>query len=44
MREAADDVGADVDRLSFNRSIRVIRRQVENQAGFSPSPPDDRDP
>jgi hypothetical protein len=44
MREAADDVGADVDRLSFIRSIRVIRRQVENQAGFSPSPPDDRDP
>lgn len=44
MREAADDVGIDADRLSFIRSIRVIRRQVENQAGFSPSPPDDRDP
>jgi Insertion element 4 transposase N-terminal/Transposase DDE domain len=44
MREAADDVADDVDRLSFIRSIRVIRRQVENQAGFSPSPPDDRHP
>jgi hypothetical protein len=39
MREAADDVGDDVDKLSFIRSIRVIRRQVHNQAGFSPSPP-----
>jgi hypothetical protein len=37
MREAADDVGDDVDQLSFIRSIRVIRRQVLNQAGFSPS-------
>lgn len=37
MREAADDVGEDVDQLSFTRSIRVIRRQVLNQAGFSPS-------
>jgi hypothetical protein len=44
MREAADDVGADVDRLSFIRAIRVIRRQVHNQAGFSPSPPEGRDP
>ena len=39
MREAADDLGEDPDRLSFMRSIRVIRRQVLNQAGFSPSPP-----
>jgi Insertion element 4 transposase N-terminal/Transposase DDE domain len=37
MREAADDLGEDPDRLSFIRSIRVIRRQVLNQAGFSPS-------
>ena len=42
MREAADDVGIDVDRLSFVRSIRVIRRQAESPAGFSPSPPDRR--
>lgn len=44
MREAADDVGDDVDHLSFMRAIRVIRRQVHNQAGFSPSPLEDRDP
>lgn len=44
MREAADDIGEDVDRLSFIRSLRVIRRQVESPAGFSPSPPDGRDP
>jgi hypothetical protein len=46
MLEAADDIGdnVDTDRLSFIRSIRVLRRQVINQAGFSPSPPDHRDP
>lgn len=44
MREAADDIDEDVDRLSFIRSLRVIRRQVMNQAGFSPSPAGDRDP
>lgn len=36
MREAADDIGDDADHLSFSRSIRVLRRQVLNQAGFSP--------
>ena len=44
MVDAADDVGDDVDHLSFLRSVRVIRRQVHNQAGFSPSPPDHRNP
>ena len=46
MLEAVDDIGddVDIDRLSFVRSIRVLRRQVLNQAGFSPSPPDDHDP
>lgn len=43
MREAADDLGEDPDRLSFIRSIRVIRRQVYNQAGFSPSATAERD-
>lgn len=43
MREAADDLDEDVDRLSFVRSIRVIRRQVVNQAGFSPSAADPGD-
>jgi Insertion element 4 transposase N-terminal/Transposase DDE domain len=40
MLEAADDQddGLDVDHLSFVRSLNVIRRQVTNQAGFSPSP------
>lgn len=37
MREAADDVDIDADRLSFIRSLRVVRRQVSHQAGFSPS-------
>ncbi len=37
MREAADQAGKDPDRLSFMRSLRVIRRQVTDQAGFSPS-------
>ena len=36
MHEAADDLGEDPDRMSFLRSLRVIRRQVINQAGFPP--------
>ena len=36
MLEAADDIDDDPDRLSFIRTIRVLRRQVDNQAGFSP--------
>lgn len=43
MTEAADDIGEDPDRLSFIRTIRVIRRQVTNQAGFSPLPTQERD-
>ena len=39
MQEAADEVDLDSDRISFVRSLRVIRRQVTNQAGFSPSAP-----
>lgn len=42
MREAADDLDLDPDRLSFIRAIRVVRRQVLNQAGFSPSPSEGR--
>jgi hypothetical protein len=37
MQEAADEVDIDSDRISFVRSLRVIRRQVTDQAGFSPS-------
>jgi len=36
MVEAADTAGLDPDRLSFLRTLNVIRRQVVNQAGFSP--------
>ena len=36
MTDAADTVGTDPDDLSFIRSYRAIRRQVPNQAGFSP--------
>jgi IS4 transposase len=38
MAEAADQADLDPDRLSFMRSLRVIRRQVTHQAGFSPCP------
>lgn len=44
MHEAADDLGEDPDRLSFIRALRVVRRQVANQAGFSPSPSQPRSP
>lgn len=36
MSEAAEQADIDVDRLSFIRSFRAIRRQVSNQAAFSP--------
>lgn len=38
MCEAADQAGEDPDRLSFMRSLRVIRRQVTDQAALSPLP------
>ena len=37
MREAADQAELDPDRMSFIRTLRVIRRQVTGQAAFSPS-------
>jgi hypothetical protein len=47
MHEAAEradeDDGLDVDELSFVRSLNAVRRQVTNQAGFSPSPPEEGD-
>ena len=36
MAEAAESAGIDTDRLSFIRSINVVRRQVTDQAAFSP--------
>jgi Transposase DDE domain len=38
MFEAADDIGVDLDRVSVMRSLRIIRRQVTDQAAFSPQP------
>ncbi len=37
MCEAAEQADVDVDRLSFVRSFRAVRRQVGDQAAFSPS-------
>jgi IS4 transposase len=36
MHEAADDVGIDEDRLSFIRSLRVVRRSIVNDTDFPP--------
>jgi IS4 transposase len=38
MHEAADDVGIDEDRLSFIRSLRVVRRSIVNDTDFPPCP------
>lgn len=43
MCHAADEAGLDPDRLSFTRSLRVIRRQVTDQADFSPSKTEESD-
>lgn len=43
MREAAEQADVDTDRLSFIRSFRAIRRQVTDQAAFSPRHTRDRD-
>jgi len=37
MHEAADTADIDPDRLSFIRSLRLIRRQITGQADFPPS-------
>lgn len=36
MHQAALDHGLDPDRMSFTRSLRIVRRQVPAQAAFSP--------
>jgi IS4 transposase len=38
MHEAAEDIDIDEDRLSFIRSLRVVRRSVTNGLGLSPLP------
>jgi hypothetical protein len=42
MTEAADQAELDPDRLSFTRTLNIVRRQVTAQAAFSPLPPDPR--
>jgi hypothetical protein len=37
MTEAADQAELDPDRISFTRSLNIIRRQTTGQAAFSPS-------
>jgi Transposase DDE domain len=39
MVEAADTAGLDPDRLSFIRTLNIVRRQVTNQVAFSPQHP-----
>ena len=43
MREAAEQADIDVDRISFVRSFHAIRRQVSDQAAFSPRNTDTSD-
>ncbi len=38
MTEAAHETDIDPDRLSFLRSLRVIRREADGSADFPPSP------
>jgi hypothetical protein len=40
MTEAADTAQLDPDRLSFRRTLNIVRRQVTNQAGFPPRNPE----
>jgi hypothetical protein len=44
MTEAADQAELDPDRMSFIRALRVVRRQVSDQAAFSPSETAGSDP
>jgi hypothetical protein len=37
MREAADQADLDPDRISFIRTLRVVRRQVSGQAASPPA-------
>jgi hypothetical protein len=40
MHQAAASAGLDPDRVSFTRTLRLVRRQVTAQAAFSPLPTD----
>jgi hypothetical protein len=39
MAEAAHDADIDPDRLSFMRSLQVVRREADGSAGFPPHDP-----
>ena len=39
MHQAAESTGVDPDRVSFTRTLRLVRRQVTAQAAFSPLTP-----
>lgn len=43
-REAADDIDEPIQRIAFVRTLRIVRRQVSDQAGFSPSPTEQSHP
>jgi hypothetical protein len=43
-REAADDIDEPPQRIAFIRTLRIVRRQVTDQAGFSPSPTPEGNP
>lgn len=43
MHQAAVGIGEDPDRISFLRTLRVVRRQVTDQAAFSPRQTRSRD-
>jgi hypothetical protein len=36
MCRAADEAELDPDRISFIRTVRVVRRQIDDPAAFSP--------
>lgn len=40
MHQAAQQEDCDPDRISFTRTLRVVRRHVTDQAAFSPLPAD----
>ena len=40
MTDAADTAELDPDQLSYIRTLNIVRRQVTNQAGFSPRNPE----
>ena len=39
MCRAADEGGHDPDRISFIRTVRIVRRQIDDPAAFPPLPP-----